>query len=208
MISFETPYPWAEAYTEAFAKSQKYEAYYDRMRDLAEAGRTTGDEQSESLVNFTALNFRRIKRWTKTLDLPVDVKISLSHLETPVSWLVISESWCGDAAHALPVMQAMASEQPLIDFRVVLRDENPALMDQFLTDGARSIPKLISTSSIEGELLGTWGARPEVLTRMVNEEKARAGKLSPEFKEGLQAWYNTNKGVDTARELLRLLPLE
>lgn len=208
MISLEMPYPWYPNYEDAYSQALSSEAYDDLLKMLAETGGTTGPETTPSLVEITALNYRRSKRWHKTLDLPLEVKISLSHLESPVQWLVITEAWCGDAAHALPVMQAMARQQPLIDLRVVLRDQQPELIDAFLTGGTRSIPKLISMDLDQSALLGTWGPRPEALTRRVEEEKRLQGKLSPAFKEELQLWYNQNRGVDTARELLSLLPLE
>lgn len=208
MIRFETPLPWLSKFEEAYSQSLTYPQYARLVQELAENGSSTGEHPTESQIEFTGLNHKRMKRWHKTLDLPVDVLISLSHLESPISWLVITEAWCGDAAHALPVMQAMSLEQPLIDLRLVMRDEQPELMDQFLTEGTRSIPKLISVSKDEGTFLGDWGPRPEILNQRVKAEKEREGGLSSAFKQELQSWYNTDKGTLISRELLSLLPLE
>jgi hypothetical protein len=208
MIQTETPYPWYPLFEEARENAFTYEAFDAMMKEHSETGKTTGHNQSEALLEYSRLNYRRMKRWHKTLQLPLEVEISLSHLERPVTWLVITEGWCGDAAHVLPVLNAMARQQPLIDLRVVLRDENPELMDQFLYNGTRSIPIVISLSMEDHRFMGTWGPRPAVLSQRVIDEKAAKGTLSPEFKQELQAWYNTNKGQDIARELLKLLPLE
>ncbi len=208
MIQTETPYPWYPLFEEARDNAFTYEAFDALMKEHFETGTTTGSNQSESLIEYSRLNYRRMKRWHKTLQLPLEVEISLSHLDRPVTWLVITEGWCGDAAHVLPVLHVMARQQPLIDLRVALRDENPELMDQFLYRGTRSIPIVISMSPEDFRFMGSWGPRPAVLSQRVIEEKASKGSLSPEFKQELQAWYNANKGMDIARELLELLPFE
>ena len=69
--------------------------------------------------------------------------------------MVISEGWCGDAAQILPVINKMALVSNKIEFRIVLRDENPALMDAFLTNGGKAIPKVIMIDNESGEVINT-----------------------------------------------------
>jgi thiol-disulfide isomerase/thioredoxin len=118
---------------------------------------------------------------------------------------VITESWCGDAAHVNPVINKVAEQNPNIDLKFVLRDENPELMDVFLTNGGRAIPKLIMIDNVSGEVTNTFGPRPSIVTQMVVDYKTEHGMLTPEFKEDLQLWYNKNKGQNIIEDLVSLL---
>ena len=40
---------------------------------------------------------------------------------------------------------------------------------------------------------------------MVEEEKAKNGKLTPEFKEELQKWYNQDKGVTIVDDFMKIM---
>jgi hypothetical protein len=86
-----------------------------------------------------------------------------------------------------------------------MRDEHPKLMDAFLTNGSRSIPKLIAFDTQFGEIIGDWGPRPSVATALVNDYKAKHGELTPEFKQDLQLWYNKDKGINIIEDLAGLI---
>jgi hypothetical protein len=105
----------------------------------------------------------------------------------------------------MPVLNKMASLNDNIDFKVVLRDENIELMDAFLTNGGRSIPKVIMLDNASGEVLDTFGPRPSEATGYVNRFKAENGSLTPEFKEDLQHWYNKNKGQNIIEDVTEIL---
>jgi hypothetical protein len=120
------------------------------------------------------------------------------------TWLVITEAWCGDAAHNLPFMAKMADLMQQVSLRIVLRDENLELMDLFLTNGARSIPKLIRLDE-NLEVIGTWGPRPATLQAMVMENKKSQAYTYAEFSEVVQTWYNKNKGQEIEQEFIALL---
>jgi thiol-disulfide isomerase/thioredoxin len=185
--------------------AMSYEAYRDLVNNLAENNGTTGLEQAENLINFTQLNVRRMKRWDKTLKISEAAKAKVLALKKPVTWLVITESWCGDAAHVVPVINKLAELNPNIDLKLVLRDENLELIDMFLTNGGRAIAKLIMIDNETGEVLGTYGPRPTEATAMVNNYKAKHGMLTPEFKEDLQVWYNKNKGQNIIDDITALV---
>jgi hypothetical protein len=146
-----------------------------------------------------------MKRLGKTLHLEDAVKRRLTSLKSPIEWLIITESWCGDAAQSTPVMEKFAAQNPNISLKVVLRDKHPELMEAFLTNGSKSIPKLIAFDPITDTILGDWGPRPTLATHLVAAYKANHGSLSPEFKQDLQVWYNKDKGHDIANDLLGLL---
>ncbi|MCF7568428.1 thioredoxin family protein [Sabulilitoribacter arenilitoris] len=185
--------------------SMSYSAYRILVQELVEASSTTGLEKTEALVNYTKLNDRRMKRWDKTVNIPDEAKDRILTFEEPVTWLLITESWCGDAAHILPVINKVAELNKNINLRIVLRDENPELMDAFLTNGARAIPKLIVIDNATGGVLTTYGPRPSEATNYVTRFKAKYGALTPSFKEDLQHWYNKDKGQNIIYDLTEIL---
>ncbi len=193
---------------QALAKAMTYSDYRLLVSNLANERLSTGPVQTEALSNYTILSDRRMKRWDKTLKLGEDISRKLFNIKTPISFLVLTESWCGDAAPSLPIMNKIAEVSPKIDLKIILRDKNLDLMNLFLTNDAMSIPKLIILNATSKEVLGEWGPRPSIATRMALENKAANGVLKPEFKEKLQIWYNRDKGQDILNDLMELLPLE
>ena len=190
---------------ESLAKSISYDAYRNLVNQFAESEGTTGLEQTEALINYTKLNARRMKRWDKTLKISEAHQKEVAELNHPITWLVITESWCGDAAHVMPVLNKLAELNDNIDLKIVLRDENLELMDMFLTNGGRAIAKLIMIDNETGEVMDTFGPRPSEATALVNNYKAEHGKLTPEFKEDLQVWYNKNKGQNIIEDAVKML---
>lgn len=193
---------------ESLENSYSYLEYRKLVSDLAEKGETTGVEQSPAFINYTQLNDRRMKRWDKTLKFSDEVIEKIKSVEQQVTWLVLTESWCGDASPALPVMHKIAELNPNITLSIILRDENLDIMNQFLTNGSMSIPKLISIDDFEGRVNITWGARSMKATQLVDDYKKEHGQLTPEFKQDLQVFYNKDKGQSILKDLLRLLPLK
>ncbi|WP_452601973.1 thioredoxin family protein [Pontimicrobium sp. MEBiC06410] len=190
---------------DSLTKSISYQEYRELVKELVAKNGTTGETQSEALANYTMLNDRRMKRWDKTIKVSDEVKTEVAAVDRDMTWIVLTESWCGDAAHLMPVMNKVADLNDGIDFRVVLRDENEALMNQFLTNGGKSIPKLIMLDNTTGDIVNTFGPRPNEATKLVNDYKAEHGKLTPEFKEDLQQWYNKDKGQNAIKDLVALL---
>lgn len=190
---------------ESLKKAISYQDYRSVVHDLVEENSTSGLEKTEALANYTMLNDRRMKRWDKTINISVEIQDRLSKFQGNVTWLVITESWCGDAAHVIPVLNKIAELSENIDLKLVFRDENEALMDQFLTNGGRAIAKLIMIDNVAGEVVNTFGPRPSEATQMVNDYKAKHGALTAEFKEELQVWYNKNKGQNIIDDLIALL---
>ena len=184
--------------------SMSYSTYRNLVKILVEEKSNSGIEKNEDLANYTVLNDKRMNRWDKTLKISEESQLKLSFFNSNITWLVITESWCGDAAHIVPVLYKIA-EHININFRVVLRDENLELMDLFLTNGARAVPKLIMIDNVSGEVLNTFGPRPSEATQMVLDYKAKHGVITPEFKEDLQLWYNKDKGQNIVNDITELL---
>jgi hypothetical protein len=186
-------------------KSMTYEAYKQLVEDLLAAGKATGPLQSEAMVHYSQLNVQRMHRVEKTIQILPEVKDQVLRVSRPQTWLVLSEGWCGDASQSLPVMKALADLNPNIQLRVLLRDENPELMDQYLTNGiARSIPKLIALDPETGTVLFTWGPRPATLQESFYGMRSE-GLPYDVIKEELQRWYNKDKTAIIQGELAALL---
>ena len=175
------------------------------MNDLISEGKSTAKEQTEDLLNYSTLNNRRMKRLDKTIKIDETIASGIKAKKLDVTWLVLSEGWCGDAAQSLPVINKVAEINEGIDLRIVLRDENDALMSHFLTNGGKAIPKLIAIDNSNREIIGTWGPRPSTATKMVNDYKEKHGGLDAQFKEDLQVWYNKDKGENIVNDLSGLL---
>lgn len=182
-----------------------YSDYRSRVAKLVAEGKTTGTIQSEDLIEYTKLNDRRMKRFDKTVKIDEKVASNISKVNRKLTWLVLTESWCGDAAPALPVMNKIAELNENIDLRIVLRDRHLDLMNRFLTNGGMSIPKLILWDFDKDEVIGDWGPRPKPAAELVADHKAKHGTLLPEIKEEIQIWYNKDKGQTIIDELTSLL---
>lgn len=182
-----------------------YSEYRDLMQSKLSQNQTTGPNQSEEMVQYTRLNEQRMHRLDKTTRLREDFRERLQKLNHFYRWLVITEAWCGDAAQSVPVLGAFSEVSPFIDMRLLLRDEHLDLMDEFLTDGARSIPKLIAIDATTGEVVGTWGPRPAAAQAMVVANKANPVKTKAELSKDLQLWYARNKTANIQEELMACL---
>jgi len=187
-------------------KAITYSTYRDLVMSLLKEGKSTGPNQSEGLLHYSKLNNSRMKRLDKTFTLSDKTISCINSLTNNYTFLVTSEGWCGDAAQVLPIINKVAEASSNIELKIVLRDENPALMDLFLTNGSKSIPKLIVLDA-ENNVVDSWGPRPSVATKMVAEQKEKFGVLDADFKERLQIWYNTDKGQNIESDLLQLLGL-
>lgn len=190
---------------ESLENALSYVSYKKLVEDLLRQNESTVKVQDESLTEYSKLNQRRMKRWDKTLKISEEAEAKVKAYDEKLIWLVISEGWCGDAAHSLPVMNKLAELNPNIELKIVLRDENEELMNQFLTNGGKSIPKLIMYRPKAQKVFAEWGPRPTTATQMVEAYKTEHGKLDAEFKEQLQLWYNKDKGQTIIENLVALL---
>ena len=180
-------------------KAMTFAEYEKLIDDLLADGKTTGTNQSEAMVGYGRLNRQRMTRLEKTIDLDETVRTVVRGNKRPMVWLVITEGWCGDAAQNVPVIEKIAAESDKIETRYILRDEHLDLMDRFLTNGARSIPKLIALDAETLEVLGSWGARPQAAQDLFSKMKAD-GTEKAVILEEMQRWYNADKGRSVQNE--------
>jgi len=115
--------------------------------------------------------------------------------------LVLTEDWCGDASNIVPVIARFAEAAPNVELRLVKRDENLELMDEFLTNGGRAIPMVVILGADFG-LAGHWGPRPRELQEFVISEKEKGDRPFEEIYKDARKWYARDDGETTLEELL------
>lgn len=193
-----------------------YGTYRQLIDDLFAKNKTTGTDHSEAMLNYTKLNLSRMKRLGRKSRLTDETIEELDKIERPITWMVITEGWCGDAAQIVPVLNHMALENENITLRFILRDKNEAIIDAFLTNNARSIPKIIVLDTATREVLNTWGPRPAEVQKMVMDAKAEGlatddldlrKQISTNAAEQLHLWYARDKTRAIQNEFLEVANL-
>lgn len=182
-----------------------YKSYKDMLTRLIEEDKTTGQNQDEWIVDYARLNLQRMNRLDKTWQISDELENRMLSIDTPLTWLTLTEGWCGDAAQIIPVIEKLANANPLIDHKLILRDENLELMDRFLTNGTRSIPKTIILETETKKVLAVWGPRPSGAAELLHELKANPDIPKEEMYNQLHGWYAKDKGRQTAAEYLNAL---
>lgn len=179
-----------------------YAEYEQLVEDLLKEGKSTTEGSDEMFVHYSELGLQRMKRWDKKFELTAEQRAKVRGYVEKKIWIVLAEGWCGDAAHSVPVMNKIAELTNNIDLKIVLRESNLYLMNDFLTNGGKSIPKLIVYNREKKEVENTWGPRPSGAKEIFDAN--REGDWE-EMEKKLQTWYNKDKGKTTAEELMELL---
>lgn len=183
-------------YKDYFDKGITYEEYKRNF----EAELNSGIENKYS--NYLPMNWQRSNRIEKTLIL--DSKFET--IEQKINWLVISEHWCGDASQILPVIHKISlASKGKINLKMIYRDQYPELMEMHLTNGSKSIPKLIQLND-KYELIADWGPRPNTAQALVKKLKSNANTASA-YAEELHKWYAQDKQSEILEELIRITKL-
>ena len=185
------------------AKHIDMKDYLDTIKALLKINKTTGNNHSEDMLHYTKLNLSRMKRWMKTGKINSELEEAIKAINEPQTWVILTEAWCGDAAHSMPFIARVAELNPNITLDIKLRDENLDLMDKYLTNGGRSIPKLIAFDESNTEIFN-WGPRPEKMQDTFYEMK-ELNLPYAEVSESLQKMYNENAGVAMQLELVNEL---
>ena len=189
----------------ALNNSYSYQDYRKTVADLLQEGKTSGAIQTEALVNYSRLNETRMNRLDKTMIIDDSIIFKLKAIQSSYIWLVIAEGWCGDAAQLLPIFHKMSEVSDHIDLKIVFRDDNEDLMNLFLTNGNKSIPKLIILDKNSLEIIADWGPRPIGAVELVLNYKEKFGVIDDTIKSDLQMWYLHDKGLSTQKEIIELL---
>jgi hypothetical protein len=189
----------------ALQNSFSYTEYRKLASDLVAQGKPTGHDHSEALAQFATLNETRMNRLEKTITIDEDVQLKLQNISNNYIWLVLAESWCGDAAQILPVINKMSAVSNALQLKIVLRDDNDLLMQQFLTNGGKAIPKIIILDAQTLNVVADWGPRPQGAKQLILDYKAAHGIVDEAAKIELQKWYLHDKGVAIQYEILEIM---
>lgn len=137
-----------------------FQTYLAKFEEILKAATPEAPYTDPDFLDYAKLNLSRSKRWLKTGKLNAETIAAIQSIKVAQTWIVITEPWCGDAAHSVPFIEMMAKENPLITTRYELRDAAPYRIEAYLTNGSKSIPKLIIQDE-HGAELSLWGPRPE-----------------------------------------------
>jgi hypothetical protein len=196
----------SQTYYSELVNPMTYQEFKALTEELIAQGKTTGDEQTDQKISFTKLNLQRMKRVEKQFVMQPELSELLAQKAPNWNWLILVEAWCGDGAQILPAIAAIAEQTPGINLYVLLRDENPELMNTCLTNGSRSIPKLICEDVESGERLFTWGARPTAIQQQVVQLKAENPAIAhEELVQQVQLWYAKDRSQALQQDLINLV---
>ena len=177
--------------------------YSKKFNEILEMDSPTPPYNKEAYLNYVKLNKSRQNRWLKKGVLSEEIKNIVSKLKSEQKWIVITEPWCGDASHSLPFLKLIADLSTKIDLQIVYRDSPPEIINEYLTDNGKAIPKLIIRDKND-EDLAIWGPRPEPCQKLFKEMRAN-NTSQEEQKITLQNWYNNDKGQTLQDEIKILL---
>lgn len=180
-----------------------FQTYLELFEQILNSPKPETPYDNADYFNYTKLNWSRMNRWLKKGEILPQIREKIESIKEPQSWILITEPWCGDAAHIVPFIKMMADLNPLIHLDLELRDSEPNRIQEYLTNGGKAIPKLIIRNS-DGKDLATWGPRPAECQLMYQEMHASKAPFE-EVKIRLQNWYNEHNGVEIQEEIANLL---
>jgi hypothetical protein len=195
----------ANFFKEKINKALSYNDYRRHIEKLFNEGKSTGERQTPGRLNATKLNMQRMARLDKTTVLTPALEQLVTGLKRKYVWLILTEGWCADSAQSLPAINLIAEKSPGIDAYYLLRDENLDLMDKYLTNGGRSVPKLVSLYADTFEDAGTWGPRPAPAQEMKLKYKENPVMPYDEFQKELQLWYTKDKTIILQNEIMEMI---
>lgn len=181
-----------------------FEEYRSQFEEILSGRIQSTPYDNSDFLEYVKLNHSRMNRWEKKGELIGELKKTISDLNQPQKWVLITEPWCGDAANITPFIQKMSTCSDNIELVVQNRDSETSEINNYLTNGGKSIPILIVRDA-DGKDLFTWGPRPTAATEIVLAQKLDATRDAKEKKAELQNWYNENKGEMIQEEILQQL---
>lgn len=161
------------------------------------------NEQEKDYKQYYELGLQRIDRTLKKYIPDEEQLRSLASKNFNGKILIISEVWCGDASATVPALVKFFEGKN--EVKIFLRDGDKSLINQFLTNGAESIPKVLILNE-DFTLRNSWGPRPKFGHELLLKFKADPEAYPREvFYNDLQLYYAKNRGKDAVAEILELL---
>jgi hypothetical protein len=183
-------------YSKLFDSGMTYPAYLEYFsKECLQPSTPLHIKYKEYLIQ----NWARTQRLNKIHQKTQVLRSTFQSFLQDLNILVISEPWCGDAAQLLPIVCNALDGLDQIHLKIFLRDENPELMNQFLTNGTKSIPIFVFFDANYNVLL-QWGPRPEKLQLMYEKWKNEMPNAEVIYY-CLHKWYSDDKGLTFVSEL-------
>jgi hypothetical protein len=111
-------------------------------------------------------NRERLEENERRVEVRPDDLAAFRDLPRPLHVLVLAEDWCGDVIANLPVLAQLAERSGKLDVRILLRDQNDDVMQQYLNQGKyKSIPVFVFLDEGFREI-GHWIERPASVTEL------------------------------------------
>ncbi|ADY53231.1 hypothetical protein Pedsa_2689 [Pseudopedobacter saltans DSM 12145] len=184
----------------------QYKEYREIIDNLLASGKTSGNDHSEFMIEYTKMNVHRMNRLDKTVVLSEELVNAIQKLNKGYKFLVLTEAWCGDASQIIPVINKIAEESnQKIELDLIWRDQNLEIMDRYLTNGGRAIPKLVVIDKSNGHEIASWGPRPIPAQELMGELKRDSSLGIAEISEKLHYWYAKDKTLTIQQELSALI---
>lgn len=193
--------------TEIIENAINYAQYRNLIDSLLKENKVTGNfmDNNEEILGYTKMNIARMRRGDKTSKINNDLEQAIKGISKQQIWLLITEGWCGDAAQLIPTIAKMAQLNDKIDLKFILRDEHPNIMNAYLTNGGKAIPKLIMLDAETLNEIMHWGPRPSVPQQMTIDFKNDADLDYATYVEALHKWYAMDKYQSVQNEILKLI---
>lgn len=180
-----------------------FQQYLEYFEQILNSPKPEAPYDQEDYFNYTKLNWSRMNRWLKKGEILPEASAKIKAITVSQQWILITEPWCGDAAHVVPFIKMMSDLNPAIQLDIELRDSEPNRIESYLTNGGKSIPKLI-IRDLSGNDLAVWGPRPVACQVLFDELKAKNTDFET-LKIELQNWYNEHHGVEIQKEISELV---
>jgi len=162
---------------------------FNRAKSVEDYIELLGDQQKLHNLHFSKAEI--------TGEIPYFEKLNI---------LVITETWCSDSTAISPVLLKMFKEKNA-DIRVALRDENTELIDQFLTNGSRSIP-IILVMDESFNLIMRYGPRPAIVQDIfeAHRQNIADGKIEKKkVSQKIRSFYAKDRGRTISEDFLNSL---
>jgi len=176
----------------------------DQYMDISEERFLNNPDKNDEHQEYYELGLTRLNRTLKTFKIHDEQLKRLEAKNFQGKILIISEPWCGDASATVPAVSKFFAAAGN-EVKIFLRDSDATLIDQYLTDGTQSIPKVLILNQ-DFSVRNVWGPRPKYGNDLLKKFKDNQETYPrEEFYNDLQIYYAKNRGQDAIEEIINAI---